>query len=51
MFIGAQDMKNTKLTMISIKLVFLLLASFLVFLFVLMPGMDCLAEKAQQTLM
>ena len=44
-------MKNTKLTMISIKLVFLLLASFLVFFFVFMLGMDCLAEKAQQTLM
>ena len=51
MLIGAQDMKKTRLTMISIKLVFLLLASFLVFLLVLVLGMECLAEKAQQTLM
>lgn len=50
MLIGAQDMKNTKLTMISIKFVFLLLAIFLVFLLVLLPWLGCLAEKAQQTL-
>ena len=51
MLIGAQDMKKTRLTMIIIKLVFRLLASFLLLLLVLMAGMDCLAENAQQTLM
>ena len=50
MFIGAQDRKDTRLTVISIKLVFFLLASFLVFLLVSMPAMGPLTGKAEQTL-
>ena len=50
MLMGAQDIKNTRLTMISIKLVFFFLASFLVLLLVLMPVLDILAVNAQQTL-
>ena len=51
MLIGAHDRKNTRLTRISIKLVFFLLANFLLLLLVFMPAIDSLAVKAQQTLM
>ena len=51
MLMGAQDRKNTRLTMISIKLVFFLLANFLLLFLVFITAMDSLAVKAQQTLM
>ena len=50
MLIGAQEKKNTRLTRISIRLVFFLLASFLLLLDVAMVVVENLERNAEQTL-
>ena len=50
MLMGAQEKKNTRLTRISIRLVFFLLASFLLLLKDVMVFVENFERKAQQTL-